>query len=512
LIEAASGLSEARPTARLFRAWSLLAAALAVVPVVRIWQLTQDTDTTVTTIAVFAGAAWQIGSLLERVRQRPSRATRWLALGLLALGIWQLAWIGTDDFWFLRVAIVLWGTLWVVLPWGVAGLVWGWRVIAAFVVWAEFCDAPWQWSRDAYQTGDQMGPWLARITAQISGWILWQAGAPVKVSGTLIQLGQHVVSVGIPCTALPLIKLLLLLLFLATLLLRLAWLVALRLAVITLIVSFLVSIARVMLLAYVVRDPALFHYWHDPDGGGGGWFTAIGMVILAFLIARQKLRQSPKTPSTAAGPLPIAPNALPVLLASVTALIIVQFGNAAPRLEAAAPAPPPDFKLVSDSRQPGDGAVSPLAEPDEPAWTRRIRYSALGNPGQLEVIIAFIPRTLTGDPRDHRSLDREIPLQGGWILPVGSRYAEGQWAQGAAWITTIPGDGRPISTAGAWEQYLRHSFAQPGRWLAWLAHRAPLRDKRSYWLGAFETDGSAAQRAASQKLFFDWIALLTRSA
>lgn len=510
MIPEASGLSQARPPARLFRVWTQWALVLALLPVVRIWQLTGSADATVTTVALFLGAGWQMGRLLPQVQQRPHPLTRGWALIVLTLGLWQIAWIGINDFWFVRGALIICAVTWLLLAWGLAGLIWGWRILAAFILWAALCDGPWQWFRDGYQTGDALGPKLASLTAQIAGGLMAQAGAAVIVDHDRIQLGGQVVSVGVPCTALPLAKLLLLLLILAILLFRLELWAAFRLGVIALAASFLISIGRVMLLAYVVRDPPRFHYWHDADQAGGSWFTAAGMLIMAFLIARQIFRQRVHEVEPVASVSP--PSAPP--LRWLLAASLISWGASA----WLSPLPPARFippeqisgiSLTADAIRANPLGAVGHAAPDQPASIRQITYASSGEMGRLDLIIAYIPQTLTGAPLAHPLLNAQIPVAGTWSLSPDSRYAWCRSRNGMAWVTTVASDGELIATEKAWDEHLRRIAGTPSRWLAWLMHRMPLRDKRSYWVGAYASRPLPSH--VPPKLFMDCIAVLTKS-
>ena len=485
-------------------------AALAILPVLRSWQLTEDGDTAATTLAVFAGAAWQIGAMLPRIQARPRPLTRWLALAALGLGMWQLAWIGTDDFWFLKIALVIWAAAWLALAWGVAGWIWGWRILAAFALWAWLCDAPWQWSRDAYQTGDAIGPALAIITTKVAGTLLTLGGAPVHVSQQFLQWGANTVSVGVPCTGLPLVKLLWLLLVLATLLLRLRPLRAGWLAIMAAAIAFVTSVIRVMVLAAVVGNSERFHYWHDPDRGGVGWFTAAGMLILAFLFARQFFGQQameahPPSPSPMP---PRPPDPRWLVAATALALLIAQIPFDRPSPAARSAPAETNFILNGDAKTPLP--ASPSLSPDQPAWIRRLTYRESPGGGLWTVAIADRPHSLEPDPRDQPGLEDAIPPTGPWRpLPGGGFTASARSGEGSAWLAMVaPGLGALRSDNLAWRDRQRIFRAGPGRWSSWLLHRSRLRDKQCYWLAVWgqpTTDGSPP------KLFSDWIALLRQA-
>jgi exosortase/archaeosortase family protein len=482
-------LSPARSTARVFGVWMGLAGSVAFLPVVRAWQLTGDTDITATTLAVFAGAAVQFGGMLRTVPAQGRTGSRLAAVLLLGAALWQLGWIGTNDFWFFRLSLPLIAAAWLMLAWGLPGLLRGWRILTAFLVWGFFCDGPWQWMRDGYQSGEQIGPGLAAVTAGVAGRLLAICGAPVTAAGSSITWAHHTVKVGLPCTALPLAKLLLLLLLLTALLLRLPWRRSLWLGFLVLPIAFCISVVRVMILAYVVRSPALFHYWHDPEGAGGGWFTAAGMLALAFLIARQCFRQragAPPALSSPSIPAPIWPGW--VVGASLAAWLAGYLGHQASRPEFITAPLSADYRLVSDQFHLIDGKAGEALTPNVALWTRHLTYDSLLTSRRIEIVIAAVPLTFDGDPRSQHYADEIFTIKK------------------PAWFATVVPREAPIYDARGWDRHLQLASARQGRWLAWWLHRRPFRDKWSFWLAGIALPPPAD--ALPPKVFSDWTTVL----
>lgn len=486
----------ARPRPRLFGVHAELALAFSLLPVVRIWDLTDDLNTSVSTAALFAGAAyliWQLTAFRPPVCSRSARAT---AAALLAACAWQLAWIDSNDFWFFRIALIVWAAGWLLLWWGWRGPAYGWRVLTAFVVWSATCDGPWRWMRDGYQDGLRFAPAITGATAQSAGWLLRVFGHPASVHANKLVVFGETVSVGLTCTSLPLTKLLLLLLALAVLLFRMPWGRAAALAAAAVAAAFAIAVIRVVLLACVAHDPQRFHYWHEP-GSGGQWFTAAGMVALALLFARAlPAYWRPPPPSGEA-----APNAgRGIAVAGVLVLAAARLTTPAPPPSHFVDTPPAGYSLQGDVSESMDLGPGGGAHPNEPSWLRRITLQGTSAGARLELTLAYVPQMLAGDLR---------PEPGPWRLDPGAKYAVLVSPRRVVWVSTIAPDGFAVATDAAWDRKVDEGLNHPERWLQWLAHLRPLRDKRAYWAEAIWT-GPAAERPRAPPLpFSHWIGLTT---
>lgn len=481
------------PPANLFARHVELTLALAFLPAVRIWKLTADPTAAWTTVGLFAAAAWLIWKLTPANLPRSSRDARIVAGLLLALTAWQWAWIDGSDFWFCRVALVVWPMAWLLTWWGWAGLAIGWRVIAAFVLWAIWCDAPWHWMRDVLQSGDRFGPVVAEATAHCSGWLLSLAGTHPVVHHNVVLVHQRIVPVTVPCTALPVIKYLLLLLALATLLFRLPWLRAIVLVPVAVAIAFFVSVVRFSLLALLAPDPERIRFWHEP-GSGGPWFTAAAVAVLALVFYRLLPRGEPSAwpggsaHATAAGRWLLAGSLAALALASM---------SARPRMRlwfAGSPAAP--FRVTFDHEETLNLGSSGTTHANEPAWIRRITCTDGGRDRRLEFTLAYVPQMLAGDLR---------PEGGEWVVDSTGRYASHRGAGRIVWVTTIALDGAAYASADGWLHHINRGLGSPRRWARWLAHRGPLRDKRAYWAEAVWTGPADQSPSAPPAPFDDWI-------
>lgn len=121
------------------------------------------------------------------------------------------------------------------------------------------------------------------ISAKFTSLILWYIGFDSVTQGTLVSVNNGVIDVYWPCTALPLLSLLLkfsiLLIFFFPSLFKNPYLPFL----LSIVISFVFSIIRLVIMALVVTDKAAFHYWHGVQGGDLFSFLALfsfGAVVL----------------------------------------------------------------------------------------------------------------------------------------------------------------------------------------------------------------------------------------
>lgn len=496
----------ARPqSARLFCAPGSLAWPLALIPAWAAWHLTGDLGSVTTTLMVVFGAAWQISFLLRAAPAVSNRTARLLSAALFVGIGWQLAWVPFTDFWLYRAALPLWGAAWLILWWGPSGLVWGWRVLTAFLLWGYCADGPWQWARDGYQVGDSIGPALSVFTAQAAGRLMWYGGSPVIVRANVITLHGNAVSVGIPCTALPLIKLLWLLLVLAALLFRIRLVRTLRLGVIAALMALVVSIGRVIVLVQVVGDPARFHYWHDAGQGGSEWFTAAAMLVLAWFTARAALAgyRPAETPERTPTESPFAIGRWALFLGGAGAVSIgAALASPAPRAHFPASLPGPDhFRIVSQSENWFDPGMDAIAEPNQPAAAKITSWANSPAQERLDVVAAYVPRRLAIQPLTHDAIadaawNGRAPAQlnhATWTADASGRVLSARAPGLAAWCTTV----RPP--------------ARSHRWLAWFLHRRPARDTQSFWLEAIWMGPAGHEPATPPSAFLAWSSTLQSS-
>ena len=474
----------------------LLACAFGALPLARLWQLAPEigSDLALTTAAIFAGVAWHLWHCLQEApASRPRGAPLAVIVLLLALGGWQLAWVGVEDFWFCRLGLVAWIVGWVGLLWGWAGLVWGWRPIAALGLWALALNgrlSPESASLEA---------WVAERTADVSGWLLWQGGNVVAVQEAKLLMADARVEIGAPCTGLPLAFLLLPLLAIATLLLRLRWAAAALVAIAVVCASFVIGVIRVSILALMAGNPARFEYWHGDNGGA--WFTAAGILALMWFLL-QVHPGHPATPRTAVHVprgtwlFALAPLALGAGLAGSVA---------AARSAPARPAPGdfnamvPGFHIVADHASLGAGSAPAVNRIE---WMRKVIYESAQTGAQFEVQLAYLPVAVAGDPAALAGAPNFNPSP----APDGGEVLAGVQAGRPAWFAFIPPGEVSLASDQARLARDRRAWHQPARWWNWWAHRQPMRDKRAYWLALRWNGDSAEGQREPARMFARWSA------
>lgn len=482
------------PPAHLFARHVKLTMALALLPSLRVWKLTADPVAALTTLGLFAAAAGLIWRLTPAELPRSHRGARVAAGLMLAATAWQWAWIDGCDFWFCRLAFVIWAMAWLLIWWGVPGFLLGWRVIAAFVIWGLWCEAPWHWMRGFFESGDRFGPALAAATARVSGWLLAAAGTRPTVLGNAVLVHGRSVPVLVPSTALPVAKYLILLLTLATLLFRLPWLRAIALAAAALLLAFGVSVVRFALVALLAHDPGRVRFWAEP-GSGGPWLVALAAAVLGLWFVRA-LPPAP-APAWPGGTAHATKAGRWVLMGSIAALALATV-HPIPRLQSWFDAvPPPGFRVTSDRSADLDLGPAGTTHPNEPAWVRSILYVDTAQGRRLELTLAYVPVMLAGDLR---------PEAGDWTIDPTGRYAAHRQAGQTVWVTTYAQGGAAFATADGWSHEVDRGLTSPRRWARWWAHRGPLRDKRAYWVEAALNGPGAGALPGPPAPFSTWLA------
>ncbi|MBO3459248.1 cyanoexosortase A system-associated protein [Aetokthonos hydrillicola Thurmond2011] len=122
---------------------------------------------------------------------------------------------------------------------------------------------------------------FTHLTTATSGFLLHYIGFKVTYQGDLLTLPTGQVSVGYLCTGGPLIIYLFKICFLSIITFSLNWLQKLGLALCAIGTGFAVGSVRIALLAVVVNNERIFHYWHDENGSE--IFLAIAVTIFVIL-------------------------------------------------------------------------------------------------------------------------------------------------------------------------------------------------------------------------------------
>lgn len=500
----------ARAALRQLGGYVLAVFALAALPAWRMVQLAQNSDLGVITALVFAGVAWHLWRYVPPWREA-NRGRIVAAWACVALVVWQLAWIGPEDYWFARTALVIHGVVLAAL-WG--GIVRGWRAVGAITLWAG-------WLHVAEPLGQAMAvEWISERTAALAAWFLWQGGLNISMDGTQIFTRDGIVQVGWQCTGLPLALHLLTLLAIAALLLRLrAWTVFTT-ALATIGVAFAIGIVRVAWLTTIVADTATFDYWHSPEGGA--WFTAIGIVALAWLLSRtsghRPTAAATETPMWTTLPFGLRHVSWPIASALVAALLFDANQTkplSGPLAEMTAPSLV-GAQLVGDRC---DERILTSQPYNRFAGRRDVTYRFTDLNAQLHVTVARLPLMLDGDPR--ALLDAPQPSPGGKWGTISADDGE-VWAASdgrhQVWLATWSAEGRRILSRENWKHEYLSGFGSLARWWAWFRHERALCDKGAWfialnWHTAQENTGrSEAEMAAAYSAWWKQARALTTSA
>lgn len=457
------------------RCW-LAGTALFALPLAQWWRLTEDADAVVAFTALVVAFGWWVARALQSHAPRTTVTAALAGLGLLAFGTWLLAWVHVEDFWVLR-----WS--WCVLAVAATLVLWGWsgplralRPLLAFVVWAvlppgalPFVESP---------------GWLCEATATVAGWGLWLQHDGAYVHGATIHLPTGSVLVGGGCTVVPLWVSLAHLFVPAWLIFQLAWRRALLVIAAAGAFAAVLSIVRVMIMAMVVADPVRFHYWHGPTGAS--WFTAAGMLAMAWLIDRaMRDGEARSEPILAARGQVWTLGGIIGVSVVAAALGFLRGEETFAPSEAAAPGVPHFTLTFAGGRQFPRWRLAHARFGF--AWERRAKYDAALSGEKLEVRLCYAPRLLTGDPVAAALPYGWLPhtpgagweeVSAGEIGPVRELASRGR----CTWIATLPVGERLVANEAQWQALGAARLRQPATWLRWLAGRAPLRDKRAHWI------------------------------
>ena len=129
--------------------------------------------------------------------------------------------------------------------------------------------------------------------------------------------------------------------------------------------------------------------------------------------------------------------------------------------------------------------------------------------GEARLAIGIAPVLLGDDPAAllyFHGFDSKAPSAGTpEFLPGLSTPVESWVGAGGRWSVALVGsDGEARASAADWAQWLRAQRRQPQRWVALLAGRAALIDKRAVWVAvrwpAQRTGGSRASRNGCRKI------------
>lgn len=123
---------------------------------------------------------------------------------------------------------------------------------------------------------------LTHITAKVATFFLWYLGFTPQNQGSLIAVNGGIVDVNLGCTGWALFMMLLQLACCVLFIFRPVLKNPFFPFLLALLISFILSIIRVMILALVVKDKVAFEYWHY--GGGSSLFTSVGMILFWGII------------------------------------------------------------------------------------------------------------------------------------------------------------------------------------------------------------------------------------
>ena len=452
---------------------AIAAALMAALPVWRAIDLTQSVDAGLTLTAVFGGAAWFLWQDCSGAEVSWRRS--FAAAALLAACSWQLAWIDAADFWFFRVTLVAWAIAWVLLT----PRAQGWRVIAGFGLWAICFDAHLLAHFSVINIA------AAKITAAVAGWLLWQFGASISGSGSLLTIGTSTVEVGTACTGLPLAVILLALVGLSGLFLRLRLLEIARLAVTTMVAAFFIGVARVCVLTLLADDAAAFAYWHGP--GGNAWFSTAGIAFLAWLLSRRRAATNVSATKPHAGLLPrhaVVAAAVPIAFALAVPFAVGRAGPSTATFPAVG-----GWTLTQQSAETFD--VTPARRQDRFGSLRQASYSH-ANGGRLVVSRAELPVMLTPDARSLPDAIHRFGVNASWVPTPGVGLVKDDAAHLRV-VVIVDAQGQPAGGQEDWIARSRRGTTDLARWLGWFQHRHPLRDTAAACIHV-EWTGPASER------------------
>ena len=464
------------PTDRVLRlapAWGaiwLVAAACACAW----WTLAPDADAGLVVTLLLMGAAWWLIEAGSRDAQRPGLAaiTTGVAIGLVGLRLLQVA--TPADFWIARAAPPL------VLPATALALGGPRCLVRAFPGWLALTLWLWWPPMDWILAFDSRGG-VSAFTAQVTGFLLSLLGHQIRVEANAIWLGKIEVDVLMPCTCLPLIQALAQTLAPGAILVRLSWIRSLALAALVVPVAFAISVVRCAILVLVAPEPERFHWWHGPEGAG--LFTAVALVLLGgALVAGARApgwRIAPVRP-------PLGDPARRAAVAALALGAVFAWWRQPPEASALPPprrAPPPAWTVTARE----DRVWTPESARTDKPLTQGATWTLATPEGEARLTIAIAPTVLGVDPAAllyFHGFDARAPSEGttetlpGLVTPV-----EGWVGAGGRWSVALVGsDGAARTGTAAWTRWLHAQRWQPKRWVALLAGRAALIDKRAVWV------------------------------
>lgn len=481
----------------------LAGMAVFALPVAKWWRLTGDADAVIAFVALVASFGWWLSRALQEATPRTTVLAALTGLALMGGQLWLLLWLRSEDFWVARwgfFTIALAGSL---LLWGWAGPLRGVRALAALAIWAVLPPGELPYFESPV--------WLSEGTAGIAGFFLARFYPEAVISGATIHLPHGSVLVGGGCTVLPLWVSLAHLFVPAWLIFRLSWRQALVVVLTTAGAALVFSIVRVLVMAVVVADKARFDYWHGPSGAS--WFTAAGMLVMAWGIDRALRQQA-------------APEAeVPVVfvrgqvwtlgvLCGVSILGAVASTWTGKTRSPSVPSGIPALSGYSVAEAKSEAIAADEVDAAFPfLWQRHVIYRAGLSGAKLEVRLCYAPQLLQGDP-----VVAGIPMpgfEGGWepatwrestvegVGPLRERITPGR----QVWVATLPVGAAPVANDAQWHDLRRARTREIGTWVRWLAGRAPLRDKRAYWLEITWMGTGQAPPEVMRTAFTAWTSL-----
>ena len=479
--------------------WALVALWLS--PVLFAWiRLSGRPDELAGMLAVTVGAAWTMWRAAPGLPQRPAAWQLTLCGVFWTVMLWRLASSWPEDFWWVEHMLPVAAAAFAFLWWGRSGAGQAWRAPVALLLWVGLPSFVWLNRLDA-------GGTVSRATAAAAEFMLWHLGAEPVRHGATLQLPRGAVEVLTGCTGLPLAGGLWRLLLPLVLALRIRWWRTLLLAALVVPLSFGVAVGRVMLMAEVVSDSARLRYWHDAPGSS--WFTALAIVILAAGVALAMRRSGA---SVAATSVPVS-RGLVGLTAAIACLGLVLVWCHTPREDRLPPS-----ALVAGLGGPADPIAQKVpdgwrtiagCDADHPLlWVRGYDEVVAGMP--VRVWIGYAPRWLDGDPVElnrRYAAASQPPDAGSWAirpLTAGGTVREQVTEGRCVWLVALGPDGRAGGTMAEWGGVATAWPRTAARWMGWLAGRAPLRDKRGFWLRLEMAGNSAASTKAMEQVLRAW--------
>lgn len=452
-------------------------------------------------LLVILWIAWRIWKDWPESLQSSALPSRTLALGGWTLCAWIVSGLWPQDHGLLRLLFPALVAALLVILWGPRNLHRGWRALLIAALWVT---DPFLFLLDRLLAG----PRLESLTAWFASAGLWQIGSEVSRAGAQITTDAGSVIVKYGCTAIPLWALVFHLLVPAGIVFGLTLGRLLLLAGVSLLAGFVISVARVMIMALVVNDDARFHYWHGDEGGG--WFTLAAFGVFGLLLIR--LARPAVNIADEGKPRTIAPRSRLLLGAGAAVSILAVVRMCA----AGVPAYPSEFTPPSRMDAWTLIATDPLPLPEEhvpgdrPAWIRRFSYIEENTFASLNVTAAVMPVWLDGDPLTPASLWRLEPTKSSpkpWQL-VGLDADSGTSGhalhRGSGWLAGIHRSGTIVGDSAVWLSLSRRLPDRPSAWLDWLRGRTPLRQKTGLWIALETNRGAPLSAAQSSAILSRW--------